>query len=221
MTDQHHVITAINAITAELAKEGIAKGRTNQQQGFKFRGIEDVYAALANKLADHQLAILPRVLERVTEVRTAKSGGALYSVALHVNYQFVSALGGATYEASMWGEAMDNGDKATSKAASMAYKYMAFQVFCIPVEGQDDADHTTPEPTQPEPLQSAQKPASATKTRTLLAEEALVEIASCESLAALQALVPVLRASKFTGPDDENVKQAYAAAKKELTPEEG
>jgi hypothetical protein len=38
----------------------------------------------------------------------------------------------------MTGEGMDTGDKATPKAISMAFKYMAFQMFCIPVP--DDAD---------------------------------------------------------------------------------
>ena len=35
---------------------------------------------------------------------------------------------------------MDTGDKATNKAMSAAYKYAAFQAFCIPVEGTPDAD---------------------------------------------------------------------------------
>lgn len=38
---------------------------------------------------------------------------------------------------------MDSGDKATNKAMSAAYKYAAFQAFCIPTEGDNDADATT------------------------------------------------------------------------------
>ena len=40
----------------------------------------------------------------------------------------------------MVGEAMDSADKATNKALSAAYKYACFQVFCIPTEGDNDAD---------------------------------------------------------------------------------
>jgi hypothetical protein len=40
---------------------------------------------------------------------------------------------------------MDSGDKATNKAMSAAYKYMAFQTFAIPTEGENDADHQTHE----------------------------------------------------------------------------
>jgi hypothetical protein len=38
----------------------------------------------------------------------------------------------------MYGEGQDTSDKATAKAGSVAYKNMAFQTFCIPVEGQED-----------------------------------------------------------------------------------
>jgi hypothetical protein len=40
---------------------------------------------------------------------------------------------------------MDSGDKASNKAMSAAYKYAAFQAFCIPTEGDNDADSTTHE----------------------------------------------------------------------------
>ena len=40
---------------------------------------------------------------------------------------------------------MDTADKATNKAMSAAYKYMAMEVFCIPTEGDNDADATTHE----------------------------------------------------------------------------
>lgn len=40
---------------------------------------------------------------------------------------------------------MDSGDKATNKAMSAAYKYAAMQAFCIPTEGDNDADATTHE----------------------------------------------------------------------------
>ncbi len=40
----------------------------------------------------------------------------------------------------MAGEAMDSGDKGCNKAESAAYKYACFQAFCIPVEGDVDAD---------------------------------------------------------------------------------
>ena len=41
------VYKQIAAIQGELAKTGISKDRKNEQQGYKFRGIDEVYNALS------------------------------------------------------------------------------------------------------------------------------------------------------------------------------
>ena len=53
MTDQKtpHVFEAVNDVLKELAVEGIAKTRTNLQQKYRFRGIDDVYNALSAAMA--------------------------------------------------------------------------------------------------------------------------------------------------------------------------
>jgi hypothetical protein len=150
------VYEAIAAVTAEMAKEGIAKGRRNQQQGYQFRGIDDVYNALSPVLAKHRLCILPRVTERVVQERETARGGVLFYVTVRVEFDFVSADDGSVHTVCTYGEAMDSADKATNKAMSAAYKYAAFQTFCIPTEGDNDADATTPEVTK-----KAAKPAPA------------------------------------------------------------
>ena len=58
------VYAAIAAVSAELATTGISKDRKNEQQGYKFRGIDDVYNAIAPLMAKHKLVILPRMLSR-------------------------------------------------------------------------------------------------------------------------------------------------------------
>lgn len=140
------VYAAISAVMADLAKEGIAKGRKNQQQGFSFRGIDDVYNALASILARHKLVILPRVLSREVVERATAKGGVLFNVVLDVEYAIVSAVDGSSFVARVQGEAMDSADKATNKAMSAAFKYLCLQAFCIPTEGDNDADATTHEP---------------------------------------------------------------------------
>jgi hypothetical protein len=72
--------------------------------------------------------------------RQSKSGGALFYVTVHAEFDFVSAIDGTTHTAATFGEAMDSGDKATNKAMSAAYKYAAFMTFAIPTEGDNDAD---------------------------------------------------------------------------------
>lgn len=163
------VYAAIAAVTADMAKEGIAKGRRNSQQGYQFRGIDDVYNALSPVLAKHKLCILPRVTERRVQERETQRGGVIFYVTVRVEFDFVSAEDGSVHTVCTYGEAMDSGDKATNKAMSAAYKYAAFQTFCIPTEGDNDADATTPEVSR-----KAEKPTVET--------ESPVEAASAEEL---------------------------------------
>ena len=138
------VYQAINKVQAALSKTGISKDRTNTQgSGYKFRGIDDVYNAVAPLLAEYGLCILPRVLARSCEERTSKNGGALFYVTVEAEFDFVSAEDGSRHTVKTFGEAMDSGDKATNKAMSAAYKYAAFQAFSIPTEGDNDADAVT------------------------------------------------------------------------------
>lgn len=139
------VYQAINAIQSDLSKIGIEKTRTNQQgSGYKFRGIDDVYNALAPLLAIHKLCILPRMISRVCDERMSKSGGSLFYVTVEAEFDFVSSEDGTKHTVKTFGEAMDSGDKATNKAMSAAYKYAAFQAFAIPTEGDNDADSQSP-----------------------------------------------------------------------------
>ena len=138
------VYKAINAVQAELSSVGITKDRRNMQgSGYNFRGIDDVYNAIAPLLAKHSLCILPRVLTRECVERSSKSGGALFYVTVEVEFDFVSAEDGSKHTVKTFGEAMDSGDKATNKAMSAAYKYAAFQAFSIPTESDNDADAHT------------------------------------------------------------------------------
>jgi hypothetical protein len=139
------VYQAIASVTEKLAKNGISKDRKNEQQGYKFRGIDDVYNALAPFLAEANLCVLPSVLSRDVVERTNKNGGALFYVTVQVRFDFVSADDGTKHEVVTFGEAMDSGDKATNKAMSAAYKYACMQAFCIPTEGDNDADSATHE----------------------------------------------------------------------------
>jgi hypothetical protein len=140
------VYKSINAVSAELAATGIAKGRKNQQQGYSFRGIDEVLNALAPLLAKHHLVIAPRILERTVTERPSKSGGITFGVCVRAEFDFIDAADGSKHTVATYGEAMDSADKATNKAMSAAYKYAAFLTFCIPLEGADDADAHGPDP---------------------------------------------------------------------------
>lgn len=137
------VYGAIAAVSAEIAKTGISKGRKNEQQGYKFRGIDDVYNALAPILTQHGLVILPRILSRECVERTTAKGSILFYTTVEAEFDFVAVEDGSIHVARTYGEAMDSADKSTNKAMSAAYKYVCMQAFCIPTEGDNDADATT------------------------------------------------------------------------------
>src|SRR3546814_12729423 len=83
------VYEAIAAVQGELAKHGISKDRENAQQGYNFRGIDDVYTALSPLLAKHKLCVIPRVLTREVSERQTKSGSINFNVAVHAEFDFV------------------------------------------------------------------------------------------------------------------------------------
>lgn len=137
------VYVAIAAVMAKLSKIGIGKNNKNEQQEYKFRGIDDVYNALAPLLSAEKLLILPRVLSRMVTERVTQRGSTLFYVVLDVEFDLVSGVDGSKHTIRVCGEAMDSGDKATNKAMSAAYKYACMEAFCIPTEGDNDADATT------------------------------------------------------------------------------
>lgn len=144
------VYQCIAAVQADVAKVGIGKDHKNQQQNYAFRGIDDVYNALAPLLAKHGLCVLPRMISRQREERTTikeyngqRKESVLFYVTVEAEFDFIAAADGSCHTVRTFGEAMDSADKATNKAMSAAYKYAAFMAFAIPTEGDNDADSTT------------------------------------------------------------------------------
>lgn len=195
------VYAAIAAVMGDLAKVGISKDQTNTFDKYKFRGIDDVYNALAPLLAKHKLLVLPRVLERHSEERTSQKGGAIFYVTVAVEFDFIAAEDGSKHTIRAYGEAMDRGDKGTNKAMTAAYKYACFEAFCIPVVGQDDADSETHEVASNE---------SATVQEWV---EAIDGTATADALAKLGA--DIAKASLSSGAKVK-VRAAFAARKHAL-----
>ncbi len=141
------VYSAIAAVARSMGQDGISKGRKNVQQGYQFRGIDDVLNALSSALIAAGLVILPRVTERTVTERETKAGGALFYTTVRVEFDLVATEDGSRHTVVTYGEAMDSGDKSTNKAMSAAYKYLALLTFCIPTEAspETDADFTTHE----------------------------------------------------------------------------
>ena len=120
MATTNGIYTAINGIMEEIG--AIGKTSKNQQQGFMYRGIDAVMNALQPALVKHKVFVVPKILEQKREERvTGKGGNLIYSV-LKIKYTFY-AEDGSSVSATVIGEGMDSGDKASNKAMSVAFKY--------------------------------------------------------------------------------------------------
>lgn len=117
----------------------IGKEKRNTQQGFKYRGVDDVMNVLQPVMVQHGLFVVPEIIDQKREERQTKNGTNLIYSVCTVRYTFY-AKDGSNVQCVVIGEGMDSGDKATNKAMSIAFKYACFQVFCIPTEEMKDPD---------------------------------------------------------------------------------
>lgn len=122
----------------------IAKDRTNSAQGYKFRGIDDMYNALNSHLAEEKIFFTSEVLSTAREERETKAWWTLmYSI---ITMKFTAyAEDWSNVSSTTVGEAMDSWDKSMNKAMSTAYKYALMQIFCIPTEDEKDTETQTHE----------------------------------------------------------------------------
>ena len=133
-------------VMAEIG--AIGKNRRNEQQKYAFRGIEDFYQAAHPAMVKHKIFCAPEVLERdVYRFEKTNDQGRVTTwvhVSLKVKHHFY-APDGSSVPVTTCGEGLDNSDKATNKAMSVAMKYALIELFCVPTEDIEDADRTTPE----------------------------------------------------------------------------
>lgn len=147
--------TKAESIYAKLGKvmqsiKAIGKNQTNEQQHFKFRGIDDFMNELHDHLADAGIIIIPSETEHLQEQFTTKNGTAQFRTRLHMKFTFVSTDDGSSITADGWGEAADSGDKGYNKCKSIALKYVLMQMFLVPTKDLTDPDSETPDPVQPQ-----------------------------------------------------------------------
>jgi hypothetical protein len=134
------------AITDAMADiSPIAKGKRNKEQGFQYRGVDDIMNELSPILSKHKIFIYPEVIDKQRQERQTKSGSTLLYSILTIKYHFATDDGSEVYT-TVVGEGMDSGDKASNKAMAVAFKYACLQMFCIPTEDIDDPDGTHPPP---------------------------------------------------------------------------
>jgi hypothetical protein len=127
---------AITAVMAGIAKTGIAKNMRNQQQGFNYRGIEAAMNELNPLLVANGITVTSKYSDlQITE--RAKADGKATRFAIIKGAFVFAADDGSSVVAECYGEAMDSGDKAVTKAQSVAFRTALFQQFVVPTVAVD------------------------------------------------------------------------------------
>ena len=146
MSEVKKIYRALVSVADGLRQQGIAKGKKCAGGGnFAYRGIDDVYAAVSPLLAANSVIIRPVTIERLEDVQAGK----MRLVRINVQYEAISAEDGSSVTFAGIGEGCDTSDKAAGKALSYAYKTAIFQLFAVPVAGQEDPDQVVHQIEQP------------------------------------------------------------------------
>ncbi len=120
--------------------QGIRKSERNSAQGFNFRGIDQVLNTVGPVLRKHGVVVFPIAEDVEQERYTTAKGGVMHSVVVRVRFVVVGP-DGDQFEGVSFGQAADSGDKAVSKAQSVAYRTFLLQSLTVPTDDRDpDAD---------------------------------------------------------------------------------
>jgi len=131
----------------------IAKDRVNKQQGFNFRGVEDFYDTFHDIMAEEGIFCTMEIVSESAREHTTKTGTLMIQREIVYNVYFVHE-DGSSVSTQVKSEAMDVGDKASPKCASIAHKYALATTFLVPYSEMDDPDEHSPVVQVPDEQQS-------------------------------------------------------------------
>lgn len=132
----YQTIIAVMRDVRAVGKDGF-----NEQQKFKFRGIDGVMNAVGPAMREHGLMVFPISVEKEHNVGTSKTGGALHLHRLHVTFRLANE-DGDHLDVEVPSESMDSSDKGTAKAMSVALRIALLQTLALPTEDRDpDEDY--------------------------------------------------------------------------------
>lgn len=137
--------TALLAAMHDIAKTGIAKTSQASLGGaaVNYRGIEAAMNEMSLVLIRCGISVTPSYSDLNVMERAKGEGKATRFATLRGTFTF-AADDGTSVTCSTYGEAMDSGDKAITKAQSVAFRTALFQQFVVPTmaldpeEGGDD-----------------------------------------------------------------------------------
>lgn len=133
----------------QAAVGAVGKTKRNPQQGYQYRGVDDVMAALQSVMAEHGVFCVPDVVESERTIGQTKNGGTMVTTVMKVRHTFYAEDGSSVVAVTI-GEASDMSDKSANKAMSAALKYALTGAYLIPTYEVDrDTEEHSPEVAQP------------------------------------------------------------------------
>lgn len=128
------VIDALSDVMADVTSVG--KGDRNDFHKFMFRGIDRVINEVGPALRKHRVVVLPEIRDLSSRDVTTEKGKTSREVTVTVAYTF-HGPDGDSVTCVVPGEAQDTGDKAVSKAMSVAFRTALLQALTIPTQERD------------------------------------------------------------------------------------
>lgn len=161
-------MSAIHQKLAQIAGEigPINKDEVNKDQSFRYRSIEAITEKARALFAKAGISTAPTLISVEHSEVTSQKGNRGFRCIAVMGYTFTAAEDDSSIEVSMAGEAIDYGDKATSKAVQMAFKYALTQALLIG-SGESDGDAHTLDAMAPPEV----RPVHIAKARLLAALE--------------------------------------------------
>lgn len=168
------IMKAIPAVMGKM--EAVAKGKKNQDQGFMYRGIEDIYNALQKVMAEEGVFSTMIMLSRKDATVKSAKGYEMRHAVITFRFRFF-ADDGSFVTCVVDGEGLDMSDKVSGKCASYAHKYAMLTLFSIPTKDLTDPDGETPgsqeydQRTQPARQQTKPRTQPAPKPQSIVSSQ--------------------------------------------------
>lgn len=130
-------MTVIQALAAVM-KDVTSVGKTdrNDFHKFMFRGIDSVLNEVGPALRAHGVIVVPELRDLTSRDVTTSKDKSTREVTVTVAYTFHGPEGDFLVSV-VPGEAQDSGDKAVSKAMSVAFRTALIQTLSIPTQDRD------------------------------------------------------------------------------------
>ena len=141
MTEKITVYEAVANVMRDVI--AVRKDERNDHFRFNFRGIDAVMNTVGPVLRQHGVIVVPADMHATYAPMQTAKGGAAMNVQVRNTYRFYGPSGDY-FDTVATGESIDNGDKGTAKANSVAFRTCLLQALCLPTD-EPDPDSFSPE----------------------------------------------------------------------------